>query len=372
MSSSDPSKMTPAAPIKISSAASGGGPLTPDHPESSPVGPETIASRIRRAAGPSQVHAHPHTIASQSFSRSREILAAELLSPGGGDHGPSPLARSAAAEDEGKDGGLPPGSPGAVLKTLSKNVHGSQDLSRTHMAKFLSGFRRFHQNYFSDHTDLFATLQKGQAPKTLLIGCCDSRCDPAIITDCDPGDLFIVRNIAALVPPYQENEVGGLHGTSAALEFAVKALKVENIIVMGHTICGGIKALLQGAGEGMEFVHSWVKIGQAAKEKTLKNFPDADERTQQRACEHASILVSLENLISYPWIREALTREELTINGWYFDFERGELLAYMPETNSFEKLIQSDGSTAEHGTGSGKDSAKRSMGTGTRATEQEA
>ncbi|KAI9207375.1 carbonate dehydratase [Polychytrium aggregatum] len=214
------------------------------------------------------------------------------------------------------------------------------ELSKHNMNKFLSGFKRFHKNYFCDNIELFDHLRQAQSPKTLLIGCCDSRVDPAIITECDPGDMFVVRNVANLVAPYHPDGVSGFHGVSAAVEFAVKGLKVENIIVMGHTQCGGIKALMQGVSKDeYQFVGQWMSIVQLAKDKTLKNFPDAAPEVQQRACEHASILLSLENLMSYPWVKERLMKNEITINGWYFDFERGELLGYDVENNIFEPLV---------------------------------
>jgi carbonic anhydrase len=130
--------------------------------------------------------------------------------------------------------------------------------------------RRFQKTYFGDNNELYKTLRQGQTPKTLLIGCCDSRVDPAIITDCDPGDLFVVRNVANLVAPYNPDK--SYHGVSAALEFAVKGLKVQNIIIMGHTKCGGIEALMRGicdSGE-TEFIGNWMRIAQRAKEKVLK------------------------------------------------------------------------------------------------------
>ena len=109
--------------------------------------------------------------------------------------------------------------------------------------ELVAGFHRFQQRYFQSERKLYEKLMlQGQAPKVMVVACCDSRVDPAIVTDCDPGDLFVVRNVANLVPPCEEG--GGYHGTSAALEFAVRCLRVEHVIVMGHTRCGGIRALL--------------------------------------------------------------------------------------------------------------------------------
>ncbi|KAJ3120810.1 hypothetical protein HK100_012639, partial [Physocladia obscura] len=166
--------------------------------------------------------------------------------------------------------------------------------------------------------------------------------DPAIITDCEPGDLFVVRNVANLVAPY--NPDGSHHGVSAALEFAVKGLKVNNIIVMGHTKCGGIAALMRGISDSneTEFLGPWMKIAEKARNKVLKHFSHKEMDIQNRACEHASILLSLENLVSYPWVREKLMNESISIHGWYFDFEDGELLALNPDTLVFEPLVEAD------------------------------
>ncbi|KAH6584115.1 hypothetical protein BASA61_007670 [Batrachochytrium salamandrivorans] len=199
------------------------------------------------------------------------------------------------------------------------------DISEKQMDKFLSGFKRF---------------RKAQKPKTVLLGCCDSRVDPAIITDCDPGDLFVIRNVANLVAPYQPD--AGYHGVAAALEFAVQVLCVENIIVLGHSKCGGISALLRGVSSELEFIAPWVSIAQKAKDKTLKYFGDRSEEEQQRACEHASILQTIENLVTYPWIHSKLQRGDLNLTGWYFDFESGDLMGYNPDTLDFEALVDND------------------------------
>ncbi|KAJ3315905.1 hypothetical protein HDV04_000112 [Boothiomyces sp. JEL0838] len=195
-------------------------------------------------------------------------------------------------------------------------------------------------NYFTENRTLYETLQNGQAPKTILIGCCDSRVDPAIITDCDPGDIFVVRNVANLVAPYKPGNFTekGHHGTASALEYAVKVLKVESIVILGHSKCGGIDALMRDTAHNFEFLGPWVDIGQKAKEKTLKYYSGKPLEIQIRACEKASILQSLENLLSYPWIVDRLRQGIISINGWYFDFETGRLSAYDPDTCQFELL----------------------------------
>jgi carbonic anhydrase len=200
--------------------------------------------------------------------------------------------------------------------------------------KLIGGFKRFQQQYFGDDRRLYASMKQGQPAKTLMVACCDSRVDPAILTDCDPGDLFIVRNVANLVPPCEN--AGGYHGTSAALEFAVNSLQVENIIVMGHANCSGIKALWHDDGTtASQFIHPWVSIAQAAKDKVKATHLGQTIPEQLTACEQAAILVSLENLLSFSCIKERVEQGILTLHGWYFDVLMGELFSYRPEEDRF-------------------------------------
>jgi carbonic anhydrase len=204
--------------------------------------------------------------------------------------------------------------------------------------KFITGFKRFQENYFGHDQELFGQLKQGQRPSALVIACSDSRVDPAILTDCEPGDLFVVRNVANLVPPYETG--GGLHGVSTALEFGVCVLEVQHIIVLGHSQCGGVHALLNGIPKGAkgEFIVNWVNIAARARERVLTELPDASPQEQWSACEEASILVSLENLLTFPWIKERIQQGALMLHGWYFDIETGELMAYDPFSGRFEPL----------------------------------
>ncbi len=200
--------------------------------------------------------------------------------------------------------------------------------------KLLTGFKRFQREYFGDDSQLYDSMKEGQPAKTLMVACCDSRVDPAILTDCDPGDLFIVRNVANLVPPCETG--GHYHGTSAALEFAVNSLKVENIIVMGHANCGGIQALWQDDGSATsQFIQPWVSIAQRAKDKVKTQYSNDTAEQQLAACEQAAILVSLENLLSFSCIKERVEQGTLSLHGWYFDVRVGELLSYQPEQDQF-------------------------------------
>ncbi len=210
----------------------------------------------------------------------------------------------------------------------------------TNINELLQGFQRFRVKSFEPNRELFNRLaMQGQTPRTLLVGCSDSRVDPAILTDSAPGDLFVVRNVANLVPPHETT--GRYHGTSAALEFAVCNLKVHNIIILGHSRCGGIRALLEGYGENDEgegFIAPWVKIAASARDEVLQRWPDASNEFKQRACERAGIRASLTNLMTFPFIRQRVEQGELKLYGWYYDLENGELMQYDPEKDRFYDL----------------------------------
>lgn len=204
--------------------------------------------------------------------------------------------------------------------------------------QLIEGFRRFREHHFAEGGVQFRDLvQFGQTPKALVVACCDSRVDPALVLDCAPGDLFVVRNVANLVPP-AENQ-GHYHGTSAALEFGVRNLGVQHIIVLGHAQCGGIHALLEGSVDKDEsFIAGWMGIADAAREQVEREHAGESSEVRHRACEQQAILVSLDNLKTFSWIRERVEQGKLALHGWYFDIERGELLGYDSTTRKFETL----------------------------------
>lgn len=203
----------------------------------------------------------------------------------------------------------------------------------------IEGFQRFKQRFFGDDQGLYDSMKTGQPAKTLMVACCDSRVDPAILTDCDPGDLFTVRNVANLVPPCENDQHH--HGTSSAIEFAVKGLAVENIIVMGHANCGGIKGLWESDDlNDSQFIHRWVSIAQQAKEWVKTNYSQDSDAAQLKACEQRAVLVSLQNLLGFDFVRERVENGSLSLHGWYFDLTAGELLCYNPQTDQFENTLQ--------------------------------
>ena len=162
--------------------------------------------------------------------------------------------------------------------------------------------------------------------------------DPAIVLDCAPGDLFVIRNVANLVPP-AESRNSGRHGTSAALEFGVRNLGVEHIIVLGHAQCGGIRSLFSGSGaETDSYISSWMRMAEEVHDAVLRDHPEASAQEQMMACEQRAILVSLENLMSFPWVRERVEKGTLALHGWYFDIEHGKMLQYNFASRAFEAL----------------------------------
>jgi carbonic anhydrase len=193
--------------------------------------------------------------------------------------------------------------------------------------KLIDGYQRFHKRYFDEQPELYKSLfEEGQSPKFLVIACCDSRVHPAQVMDTMPGDIFVVRNVANLVPL---NEVDGKsHGTSAAMEFAVKHLGVKHIIVFGHSQCGGIKSLMEDnrLDDNYGFIEPWMQIARPARDKILQDHADKDFSEQCTLCEKASIEISLNNLMTFPWIKERYDAGKIFVHGWYFDIDSGCLL----------------------------------------------
>ena len=204
--------------------------------------------------------------------------------------------------------------------------------------KLLQGYRDFYKKHFEVDNSLYKDLSTlGQDPKTLVISCSDSRSDPTIITSAAAGDIFAVRNVANLVPPYQPDSET-LHGVSAALEFAVRYLSIENIIILGHSNCAGIKALVdeETSENRSTFIHSWVRIAKKAREIALKEGGDT-----YHICEKEGIHVSLDNLMTFPWIEKRVEAGTLKLYGWYFSINDGSLSQYNAESGNFEAITTS-------------------------------
>jgi len=203
--------------------------------------------------------------------------------------------------------------------------------------KFIQGFSRFQQQYLGDHS-LFDSLREGQHPGTLVIGCCDSRVDPALLTGSDPGDLFVVRNIANLVPPCTPDAPPGV---TSAIEFAVCGLEVARVIVLGHARCGGIRALMtpRRLASETDFVGRWMRHAETVRQRVIRELQHKSSDEQHKACEMASILHSLDNLLTYPWLKRRVDAGKLRLHGWYFDIDSGALLAYSARQQEFLPLV---------------------------------
>jgi carbonic anhydrase len=209
----------------------------------------------------------------------------------------------------------------------------------THLPeKLLAGYRNFMNGPFQAETERYRELaREGQSPETLVIACCDSRAAPEIIFGAGPGELFVLRNVANLVPPYEPD--GQYHSTSAALEFAVQALKVKNIVVMGHGRCGGIKAALDTEAAPLspgDFIGRWMNLlAPAAEAVTGNTLMTPAER--QTSLERISIRYSLANLRTFPCVRILEEKGRITLYGAWFDISTGELWVMNKETGDFER-----------------------------------
>ena len=207
------------------------------------------------------------------------------------------------------------------------------------VAKLIEGFKEFQTGYFQDHAAKFKKLvREGQKPKIALVACSDSRVDPAIVLNVDPGSVFMIRNVANLVPPSEGDQ--SFHGTSAALEYAVRGLNVEHIIVLGHAHCGGVKALLEGSVSDdweASYIPKWMSLVSSAKRRVEATLSGAPLEVKLRHCEKGAVLVSLENMMTFPWLKEKVEDKSLNLHGWYVDIEEGELHIYDPESGSFQK-----------------------------------
>ena len=207
----------------------------------------------------------------------------------------------------------------------------------TELAELLQGYRRFREHGWKPERDRWAELSEGQQPRIMVIACADSRVDPAHIFDVRPGEIFVVRNVAALVPPFETSP--GHHGVSAALEFAVQVLKVREIVVMGHGMCGGCQAALTQELRDAEpgqggFIANWIDMLDNAREPVARELGTTG-RTAERAMEQAAVKVSLANLRTFPCIQEKEKRGSLTLRGAYFAISDGELCLLDERTGKF-------------------------------------
>lgn len=195
------------------------------------------------------------------------------------------------------------------------------------LSELLAGYYRFREVGWKPERERWASLREGQQPKVMIIACSDSRVDPTQIFDVHPGEVFVVRNVAALVPPFETTP--GRHGVSAALEFAVQVLKVREIVVMGHGMCGGCQVALTQIMHGSEpgkggFIADWISILDEVREPIAAKF-GTEGRTAERAMEEAAVKVSLANLRSFPCVSTKEARGDLKVRGAFFAISDGVL-----------------------------------------------
>lgn len=201
------------------------------------------------------------------------------------------------------------------------------------MERLIEGFKRFRADYFEEHRARFERLAgRKQHPRYAVVTCCDSRIDTTRIFDAVPGEIFLIRNIANLVPAYKPDEEQ--HSTSAAIEYAVRFLKVGQFVVLGHAGCGGIAALLDPPSQETDFVGSWLGIARPARERVLaRTHGSAEDR--QRACELEALKSSLENVLQFPWVAARIEDGSLQADALYLDLEHGEMLLYDRAKDAF-------------------------------------
>lgn len=205
--------------------------------------------------------------------------------------------------------------------------------------KLLAGYQRFREGYYQQNQEqLFKLAKEGQSPKIAIVSCSDSRVDPTVILDCEPGDLFVIRNVANLVPPCEDTD--NYHGTSAALEFAVTALEVESIIVLGHTQCGGIKSLIDNAGKKVDksFISKWMLQLESVRDEIIADTSIVDQKSRYSCCEKKGVQQSLNNLMTFPWIKERVISGQLKLHGWRYDLYSSELCALNEDSHSFIRI----------------------------------
>lgn len=196
--------------------------------------------------------------------------------------------------------------------------------------QILKGYRAFREKYATGDNSVMRYLSHyGQQPQAMIVACCDSRVDPALILQCDPGDLFVVRNVANIVPPFEKDDAH--HGTSAALEFGLCFLNIKHLILLGHSQCGGIHALLNTTQLHQDdFISNWVSLIEPEKSQ------DVDE------CAKLALRQSYENCLTFPWIKERINKKELQIHLWFFDIKKGQIYVYRDDQKSYQPLAENE------------------------------
>ena len=206
------------------------------------------------------------------------------------------------------------------------------------MKRFYKGIHKFQESYFKKEEDFFKRLSKKQAPEVLFITCSDSRVDLNLVTQSRPGELFIVRNVGNIIPPY--DAIKDKNSVAAAIEFAVLSLKVKDIIVCGHSNCGAMEALYKDEREltNMPHLKDWLKLAAPVKDIVLKYYPMIQSEARQRITEEENVLCQLHNIQTYPFVQEALNAGVLHLHGWDYNIETGKIYAYDTDADMFKEI----------------------------------
>jgi carbonic anhydrase len=201
------------------------------------------------------------------------------------------------------------------------------------MKKLLQGLRKFKSAYYCTHQELFAQLSHGQQPRVLFITCSDSRIDPNLLTQTEPGELFVIRNAGNIIPPYGATN----GGEGATIEYAVHALGIEQIIICGHSHCGAMKGLLklQQLEESMPLVHDWLKHAEATRRLVNDNYSHLEGEDLLDVAIAENVLTQIDNLKTYPIIRSRLYQGNLKIYAWIYDIDTGEVMAYDSDKHAY-------------------------------------
>ncbi len=212
------------------------------------------------------------------------------------------------------------------------------------LQKLHHGLHQFKTEVHAINQEFFGNLAKGQAPDAVFIGCSDSRVVPTLLTQTDPGQLFVIRNAGNIVPPH--SDTGGVGGEEAAIEYALEGLNIKNIIICGHTKCGAMSGVLQPEKlETMPSVKKWLGHAQKTKEIIDRHYSDLDFDFKHSVVVQENVLVQLENLRALPCVGRKLWKREVELHGWDYDIESGEVFVYDPIDEEFEPIrIAMDGS----------------------------
>lgn len=205
------------------------------------------------------------------------------------------------------------------------------------LKRVIQGLNDFHDNYFASHKELFEQLSQGQSPEVLFITCSDSRIDPCLITQSQPGELFVLRNIGNIIPTY-----GTLNsGEGAAIEYAIGALGIKDVVICGHSHCGAMRGLLQvgNLAQQMPLVYDWLRHhAESTRRVVLDNYPDCPQEKLLKIAIEQNVLTQIENLETYPIIRSRMHSGQLMLHAWIYEIETGEVFAYDASTGRFKAL----------------------------------